>query len=237
MKDDLDLKPEHVPAYALPHVKSGPLSVKEFGAWLKALREEKGLTLSVLGELTGYSTSHLSQVETGKKKNMPSPEFLEKLAEPLGVNYSDLLHMAGYEDLAKGVRLREATKDFQSLDNEEEITRRIMNIVNEVKKRAHLYNDGVAFENLLRACSLTINTEGIGSFETLKDKINSLSLETKHSLYAELIPWSSKFLRPELIYLLKSDDVTYNGHQLTDQDKRRILDMLKALFPEYAPKE
>lgn len=29
----------------------------------------------------------------------------------------------------------------------------------------------------------------------------------------------------------------YNGHQLSDQDRQRILDMLKALFPEYSSKE
>jgi transcriptional regulator with XRE-family HTH domain len=37
-------------------------------------------------------------------------------------------------------------------------------------------------------------------------------------------------------HIIKSD-ITFNGHQLTDHDKRRILDMLKVLFPEYAPKE
>ncbi len=30
---------------------------------------------------------------------------------------------------------------------------------------------------------------------------------------------------------------TYNGHKLTEQDRQRILDMLKLMFPEYAPKE
>ncbi|MEK3875162.1 helix-turn-helix domain-containing protein [Paenibacillus sp. FSL M7-0420] len=114
--DSLDLKPEHVPASARAHVDSGPLDVKTYGEWLKALREERGLTLAALGELTGYSTSHLSQVETGKKKYLPAPEYLEKLAPALNVGYSDLLQLAGYDDLAKGVRLREAQEIFGDAD-------------------------------------------------------------------------------------------------------------------------
>lgn len=101
-----------------PYVSGEPLDVEGFGNWLKALREEKKLTLAQLGELTGYSTPHLSQIETGKKKNMPSPDFLEKLSEPLHVPYSDLLYMAGYKDLAQGVRLREAQEHFADTDNE-----------------------------------------------------------------------------------------------------------------------
>jgi hypothetical protein len=28
-------------------------------------------------------------------------------------------------------------------------------------------------------------------------------------------------------------DITYNGHPLTAQDRQRVLDMLKVMFPEY----
>lgn len=83
-------------------------SAREFGSRLKKLRLDRGLTLTALGELAGYSNSYLSQIETGDKRNIPSPETLEKLWEPLGVNYSDLLEMAGYKDLAAGVKLRES---------------------------------------------------------------------------------------------------------------------------------
>jgi len=39
-------------------------------------------------------------------------------------------------------------------------------------------------------------------------------------------------------YLLTNrDEAYYNGHRLTAEEKRRALDMLKLLFPEYAPKE
>lgn len=119
MNKDLNLGPNDVSAHARPHVEAGPLDSKEYGSWLKSLREEVGLTLAELGELTGYSTSHISQTETGKKKKMPSPEYLEKISRPLNIEYSHLLQLAGYVDLAQGVRTREARQIFADEDFKE----------------------------------------------------------------------------------------------------------------------
>lgn len=44
-------------------------------------------------------------------------------------------------------------------------------------------------------------------------------------------------IRNELTHVLKVERTTYNGHLLTDPDRQRVLDMLKALFPEYNLKE
>ncbi|MFC5532250.1 helix-turn-helix domain-containing protein [Cohnella yongneupensis] len=41
----------------------------------------------------------------------------------------------------------------------------------------------------------------------------------------------------ELKSYLSRKIVLYNGFLLTDQDRQRVLDMLKALFPDYATKE
>jgi transcriptional regulator with XRE-family HTH domain len=68
---------------------------KEFGQYLKKLRKIKGITLTELGELVGYSNPYLSQIETGKR-GTPSPEILKKLSEPLGVSYEELMVKAGY---------------------------------------------------------------------------------------------------------------------------------------------
>lgn len=129
------------------------MNVKEFGEQLRAIRKEKRLTLMQLEELTGYSHPYLSlsQIETGKKKSIPSSELLERLATALKVPYSSLLTMAGYDGLAKEIEL----------GSEQE------------------------------------NTD-------LKD-----FLEQKLPLYA-----------------------AYNGHKLTNEDHRRILDVLNILFPE-----
>ncbi|MEV2910184.1 helix-turn-helix transcriptional regulator [Paenibacillus larvae] len=169
-RQDIDTIIGDVPAYAVPVIVEGPLSVKDFGKWLKALREENGLTLTQLGDKIGYSNPYLSQIETGKKKNMPSPELLEKLADPLCIDYSDLLFMAGYDDLANGVLMKE---------REEELSQ--------------LFSELDGRQNFI---------DGISDLKNL--------------------------LKREVSPLPK-----YNGHRLTEQDRRRILGMLEILFPEY----
>lgn len=73
------------------------MNATEFGSYLKSLRKKKGLTLTELGDLIGYSNPYLSQIENGKK-GIPSPDILKKLAEPLGVSYAELMRKAGYFD-------------------------------------------------------------------------------------------------------------------------------------------
>lgn len=52
-------------------------------AQLKAAREEKGLSLAALSELTGMDTSALSKLETGQRPN-PTVETLVRYAEAVG---------------------------------------------------------------------------------------------------------------------------------------------------------
>lgn len=56
---------------------------------IKTLRKEKKITLTELGEKTGYSASFLSQIERGT--NRPSLEALRKIADSLGVTVAYLL--------------------------------------------------------------------------------------------------------------------------------------------------
>jgi transcriptional regulator with XRE-family HTH domain len=71
------------------------VDAKEFGLYLKSLRNNNGFTLTELGDLIGYSNPYLSQIENGKK-GVPSPGFLKKLANPLNISYTQLLGKAGY---------------------------------------------------------------------------------------------------------------------------------------------
>jgi SOS regulatory protein LexA len=68
---------------------------KEFGAYLKKLRKEKGLTIRQLEEKSGVSNAYLSQLENGKR-GLPSPDILKKIHEPLEVGYDELMEKAGY---------------------------------------------------------------------------------------------------------------------------------------------
>ena len=75
------------------------LSVKEMGAYLKELRESKGLSTREVYELSKVSNSYLSLVENGHRR--ASAVVLKKLAPVYGVDYLDLYVKAGYADLAK----------------------------------------------------------------------------------------------------------------------------------------
>lgn len=72
----------------------------EFGAKLRQLRKEKGLTIRKLSELSGVAHSYLSQVETGKR-GIPKVDTLEKIASGLKIPSLDLLMLAGYFSIEK----------------------------------------------------------------------------------------------------------------------------------------
>jgi transcriptional regulator with XRE-family HTH domain len=57
----------------------------DFGKMLKKLREERGLSLSKLSEMTGISSSYINRLERSKKKS-PAFPMLVALAEALNVD-------------------------------------------------------------------------------------------------------------------------------------------------------
>jgi transcriptional regulator with XRE-family HTH domain len=69
--------------------------MSDYGAFIKSLRQEKGLTLREAEAITGISNAYLSQLESGKIKQ-PSPSNLFKLAELYGVSYENLMEKVGY---------------------------------------------------------------------------------------------------------------------------------------------
>lgn len=75
------------------------MSLKEMGAYLKKLRENKGLSTREVYELAKVSNSYLSLVENGHRR--ASAVVLKKLAPVYDVDYLDLYVKAGYADLAK----------------------------------------------------------------------------------------------------------------------------------------
>jgi transcriptional regulator with XRE-family HTH domain len=67
----------------------------KFGAYLRQLRKQKGLTLKQVEKLARVSNSFLSQVERGIR-NPPHPDILNRLAGAYGISAHDLLNAAGY---------------------------------------------------------------------------------------------------------------------------------------------
>lgn len=81
------------------------MSLKEMGAYLKKLREIKGLSTREVYELSNVSNSYLSLVENGHRR--ASAVVLKKLAPVYGVDYLDLYVKAGYADLAESEKIKE----------------------------------------------------------------------------------------------------------------------------------
>lgn len=159
---------------------------KEFGQYLKSLRERRGLTMRKLDQLSGVSHSYISQMERGER-GVPKPDILKKLAGPLGVDYSELMYKAGHIN----------TPMYWLLDDEE--------VDEELNK------------NKLKRL-----------VDWLED--DNESLEEKKISLAD---WLTDDDPPtELTDFLQQPGITYNGRQLDDQDRSRILDMLAVLFPD-----
>ena len=64
------------------------------GEALKRQRRLKGLTLKELSLESGVSVSHLARIERGER--FPSGRILRKLAEPLGLEETEILKLAGF---------------------------------------------------------------------------------------------------------------------------------------------
>lgn len=69
--------------------------MNDYGNYIKALRESKGLTLRDVEKQTDISNAYLSQLESSKIKQ-PSPIMLYKLAELYGIKYEILMEKVGY---------------------------------------------------------------------------------------------------------------------------------------------
>lgn len=74
-----------------------PIMETNLGARIRQLREARGWDQKDLGErIGGRPKSWVSNLETGKKQNLPEPHELRQIARALEVSYTDLLQAAGY---------------------------------------------------------------------------------------------------------------------------------------------
>lgn len=99
--------------------------VFEFGRFLKQLREEKGVSLVDVEKALGISNAYLSQLETGTRRRLPSPERLRLLADYYNVTVQELLEAAGYLE----------EKDIEET-YEQKIEKSFMHIINDPKLRS-----------------------------------------------------------------------------------------------------
>ena len=73
-----------------------------FGRYLKSIRKQKGVSLLNVEKQTGISNAYISQLETGARRRLPTPERLRVLADYYNVSVKELLEKAGYHE-PKGI--------------------------------------------------------------------------------------------------------------------------------------
>ena len=69
--------------------------MESFGAHIRKLRKQKGLTLKQVERLAKVSNAYLSLLERGQRRP-PRPEILKRMAEVYGVSVKELMVAAGY---------------------------------------------------------------------------------------------------------------------------------------------
>lgn len=75
------------------------MELKEFGKYIKNIRESKKISLRQVDYLSEITFSNLSMIENGTRR--ATPFILKELSKVYDVNYIELLQKAGYIDLAE----------------------------------------------------------------------------------------------------------------------------------------
>ena len=86
-----------------------------FGAKLRELRQEKGMTLRALAEAAGVDFTYLSKIENDRLEYSPGVETIRDLAQALEVEPMELLQLANKlpPELAKLAGNEKARRFFQ----------------------------------------------------------------------------------------------------------------------------
>ncbi|MED1802982.1 helix-turn-helix domain-containing protein [Brevibacillus porteri] len=205
------------------------MTKQEVGAELKRLRKERGLSIYKLAIESGISHSYISQLERGIKEK-PSPEILEKLATPLNVPYMQLMRIAGYSN--------QGDLDFQAmLDG-------LLKGILEVTDMGDSFPDSLLdkLNKLIPKYDSAFEDDFEFSPESLRKLISNSTWqqEWKYDLLIDVAVqtkiWRNEQIQREadialdLVKVLEQKNITYCGHQLTDQDKQLITAYLDALF-------
>ncbi|MDM5299488.1 helix-turn-helix transcriptional regulator [Bacillus pumilus] len=86
-----------------------------FGAYLRALREEKKLSVNQLAMYSEVSAAGISRIENGKR-GIPKPPTIKKLAGALKVPYEEMMQAAGYiEEASPAHLIKEETAAFSKI--------------------------------------------------------------------------------------------------------------------------
>lgn len=180
---------------------------EEFGTWLRQQRKDKHLTLRAVAARARMGIGHLSLLENGKRK--PKVESLAPLALALGVPYGELLRVAGYLD-----------------DRNLLFSHRLRSVRVERK---------MDVKDLAAACGLSPRT--IERWESGSNQLPGHKTVERLASHLQVTPdYLLGFTdRPETAVLdlqavLEQENVSYNGTQLTEEQKDFVHDLIRKVL-------
>ncbi|MHC4638920.1 MAG: helix-turn-helix domain-containing protein [Planctomycetota bacterium] len=98
------------------------------GQIIRDKREQLYLTLDEVSDSVGFSKPYLSTIETGKVKNPPSDELLEKLEKILKFKQGELLRIAHFQKLPPDIRHK-----YESTEAENDKLRKLVKNIKDQK--------------------------------------------------------------------------------------------------------
>ncbi len=225
-----------------------------FGDFLKNYRSERSLSTNDLHRMTGVSQPYLSQIENGKK---PSIKIIEKISAGLGLNYFQLMKIAGYmkkedsEDLIK--RSSERRQILEQVTQELPLhLQHFENLTEEFKK---LKSDLSLCDNQKEATDilnkLQKNLENMQEaekmFEYKKVQAEQLrrEIEAIHGMIESALDYEEVTQIQNVIeefagntenemelenLFATAQEIYLSGRKLSDQEKEKALQILKLAF-------
>lgn len=226
---------------------------RDFGKYLKSLRESMSLTMRELDKRSGVSHSYISQLERGERA--ASPDILNKLSGPLGVTPTELMVKAGHipesdpsatptpssafdRYIRSYVHMLIGDREHPFLGSiEEALSERIGELaikhnVETTKKLTILDKKGLRDDIPEQYADMIIDVDNVQFKYDVLQELQDIMHEF-HMRFNPAYEVGTRQPRPKkLENIIKQESITYDNKLLEEHDRKRILDMLKLLFKD-----
>ena len=213
------------------------MTEKQFGKFIRESRKQKGLTTSELAKTTGISQSYISQIETGNR-GIPTEEILLKFAKGLDIDYSEVINKAGKGSksafdptIRRFVHMLFADHPFSG-KIQSEFWDRLDQIALKYNMKTSKKVDALVIDKIDQIADMILDMDDIQYKWDVLQELQSIA----HKFYLWFDPaYEGGMNLPPAIRLeelLQQSNITYNSNQLSEDDRKRILDMLAVLFPD-----
>jgi transcriptional regulator with XRE-family HTH domain len=225
-----------------------------FGQYLKNLRKEQNITLGELGRRVGITHSYISQIENGKK-GIPSPNLIRSFSIELKVPYFELMLKAGHIDEdsflinqseRNKVKSHVSTKPLRTYGHAEMMLLEQFISYYQKNDKSELFEIGSDHGqnhtiDMNSTLCLDYKESPIYTFNELTNFINTYDYTNEHihrnMLVILVVHQVLETIGLDIIYNWSIEDFIklpfskLNNQSLSDDDRYRILEMLKLMFP------